>query len=76
MYEAERTLSNFCIQLSLKYLEMGREMACLTPTQKLSFIQESLIILVALPNSINPSTTRWETGGACDLIKINWLHAI
>lgn len=58
MYEAERTLSNFYIQLSLKYLAMGREVAHLTPTQELLFMQESLLsYLVALPNSINPSTT-------------------
>ena len=42
MYEAERTLSNFYIQLSLKYLEMGREVVHLTPTQELLFMQESL----------------------------------
>lgn len=34
MYEAERTLSNFYIQLSLKYLEMEREVAHLSPTQE------------------------------------------
>lgn len=34
----------------------------------------STAILVALPNSINPSNTGWQTGEACDLIKMNWLR--